>query len=218
LLYAANNATGKIDVFNGSFAPASVGASAFANPAGLPAGLVPFNVQNIGGKIYVTYAPAGHPAQTAAPEGQGAVAAFDTSGNFIPGSLITGGKLASPWGITMAPASFGQFAGALLVGNFSYAFSEINAYDPTTGAYLGTLKDANGNTILNPGLWALDFGNGGNGGDPNTLYFTAGINGEKDGLIGAIAAVAPIAEPRTIALLLTAGLVLQGVRWWRKAK
>jgi uncharacterized protein (TIGR03118 family) len=217
-LYAANNTAGKIDVFNGSFAAANLGANAFANPAGLPSGLVPFNVQNIGGKIYVSYAPAGHAAQTAAQEGTGAVAAFDTSGNFIQGSLIAGSKLASPWGITLAPAGFGQFGGDLLVGNFAYGFSEINAFDPVTGALLGTLSDANGNKLLNQGLWALDFGNGGNGGDPNTLYFTAGINGERDGLIGAIAAAAPIAEPSTIALLLTGGLFLHAVRCWRRRK
>jgi uncharacterized protein (TIGR03118 family) len=217
-LYAANNGTGKIDVFNGSFAPASLGANAFANPAGLPAGLVPFNVQNVNGNIYVTYAPAGHAAQTAAQQGQGAVAAFDSSGNYIQGSLITGGKLASPWGVTLAPANFGQFGGDLLVGNFAYNFSEINAYDPVTGAYRGTLADANGNTILNSGLWALDFGNGGNGGDPNTLYFTAGINGEKDGLIGAISAGAPAPEPSTIALLFTAGVAFYGLRRWKKTK
>jgi uncharacterized protein (TIGR03118 family) len=217
-LYAANNATGKIDVFNGSFAPANLGANAFANPTGLPTGLVPFNVQSIGDKIYVTYAVPGHAAQTAAQEGQGAIAAFDTNGNFIQGSLVAGSKLASPWGITLAPASFGQFGGDLLVGNFAYNVSEINAFDPVTGAYLGTLSDANGNKILNSGLWALDFGNGGNGGDPNTLYFTAGINGEKDGLLGAISAAAPVAEPSTIGLLVTGSLALYGVRCWRRRK
>ncbi|HLJ94654.1 MAG TPA: TIGR03118 family protein [Gemmataceae bacterium] len=219
LLYAANNAAGKIDVFNGSFAPVSLGANAFANPAGLPAGLVPFNVQNINGNIYVTYAPAGHAAQTSAAQGQGAVAEFDSSGNFKAGSLIVGGKLAAPWGVTVAPASFGTFGGDLLVGNFSYAFSEINAYDPVTGAFRGTLSDANGNPIINQGLWAINFGNGGNGGDVNTLYFGAGIMGETHGLFGAIApAAAPVPEPSTIVLLLTGGLVLQGIGCWRKRR
>jgi uncharacterized protein (TIGR03118 family) len=215
-LYAANNSAGRIDVFNGSFSPITLGANAFANPAGLPAGLVPFNVQNIGGSIYVTYAPAGHAAQAGAQQGQGAIAAFDLNGNYLQGSLIAGGKLAAPWGVTLAPASFGQFGGDLLVGNFAYNVSEINAYDPVTGAYRGTLTDANGNTILNSGLWALDFGNGGNGGDPNILYFTAGINGEKDGLLGAITAGAPVPAPSAIALLLTAGLVFYGFRFWKQ--
>ncbi len=77
----------------------------------------------------------------------------------------------------------------MLVGNFAFNFSEINAFDPVTGKFLGTLTDAGGNPILNQALWSLHFGNGGIGGDPNTLYFSAGINGEKDGLFGAIQAV-----------------------------
>jgi uncharacterized protein (TIGR03118 family) len=212
LLYAANSGAGKIDVFNGSFASVNLGANAFAAPAGLPAGLVPFNVQNVGGNIVVTYAPSGHAAQAGAVEGQGAVAVFDSSGNYKAGSLIAGGKLASPWGVALAPAGFGSFGGDLLVGNFAYGFSEINAFDPATGAYLGTLTGANG-TILNQGLWDLFFGIGGNNGDPNTLYFAAGIMGEQHGLLGAITpqqGVVP--EPSTIALLLTGVLVLQGAR------
>jgi uncharacterized protein (TIGR03118 family) len=218
LLYAANSAAGKIDVFNGSFAPVNLGANAFAAPQGLPAGLVPFNVQNIGGNIIVTYAPAGHVAQVGATEGQGAVATFDSSGTFKAGSLIVGGKLAAPWGVTLAPAGFGSFGGDLLVGNFAYNFSEINAFDPTTGAYVGTLTGPNG-TLLNPGLWALFFGTGGNNGDPNTLYFAAGIMGEQHGLLGAITpqqGVVP--EPSTIALVLTGGLIVQGARRWRRRK
>jgi uncharacterized protein (TIGR03118 family) len=214
VLYAANTAAGKIDVFNSSFAPISLGANAFANPTGLPAGLVPFNVQNVNGNIYVTYAPSGHTAQTAAMLGQGAVAVFDSSGNFK--QLINSNQFAAPWGVTLAPSTFGSFGGDLLVGNFAYNFSEINAFDPTTGAFRGTLTDANG-TILNSGLWALNFGNGGMGGDPGTLYFSAGIMGEMHGLIGAISpAQAAVPEPGTLALLLVGGLVFQGVHYWRR--
>jgi uncharacterized protein (TIGR03118 family) len=142
-------------------------------------------VQNIGGDIYVTYAPADHAAQTAAKNGQGAVAVFDTAGNFIR-QVVNGGKLASPWGVTMAPASFGKFAGDLLVGNFAFKSGEINAFNPTSGKFVGTLTDAAGKPIHNEALWSISFGNGGSGGDPNTLYFTAGINGETDGLFGSI--------------------------------
>jgi hypothetical protein len=112
---------------------------------------------------------------------------FDTSGNFIE-QLAAGGKLASPWGITLAPRSFGEFGGALLVGNFSYVATEINAYDPSSGAYLGTLTDGIGNTLLrgDNGLWDLTFGHGGKGGLPTTLYFATGLNDENDGLFGAI--------------------------------
>jgi hypothetical protein len=186
-LFAANPKQGRIDVYNTSFVFQSLGPNAFQDPS-LPAGLVPFNVDNINGVLYVTYATAGLPAaRKSAPEGVGAVAAFDTSGNFIM-QVTSGGKLASPWGITLAPPTFGQFGGDLLVGNFSYQAGEINAFDPVSGAYLGTLADENGNTLLSgsQGLWYLTFGNGGNGGLADTLYFTAGLNAETDGLFGAI--------------------------------
>ncbi len=191
-LYAVNAAKGTIDVFDSSFHPVPLGTKdfgTFTDPL-LPSDLklVPFNVQNINGQLYVTYAPAGHTAQTAATPGQGAVAIFDTSGHFIR-QLISGGPLASPWGVTLAPPTFGQFGGDLLVGNFAFNYSSINAFDPVTGRFVGTLTDAKGDPILNPGLWTLTFGNGGLGGNPNTLYFTAGINGEKDGLFGSIQAV-----------------------------
>jgi uncharacterized protein (TIGR03118 family) len=114
-LCAANDAgAGSVDVFDSSFNPANLGATAFNNP--FP-GLVPFNVQNIGGKIYVTYAVPGLAAMRAAPEGSGGVAVFDENGNLLQ-TLITDSKLASPWGIALAPAGFGPFGGDLLVGNF----------------------------------------------------------------------------------------------------
>jgi uncharacterized protein (TIGR03118 family) len=200
LLYAANDAQNRIDVFDGSFTPKNLGAGAFNNP--FP-GLVPFNVQNIGGKIYVTYALPGRAAQIAATEGQGGVAVFDTNGNLLQ-TLINGSKLASPWGVTLAPASFDGFGGDLLVGNFSYAAGEINAFDPASGAFLGQV-------VSNPsfqGLWALDFGNGGNGGDPNILYFTTGLKGEADGLLGAITTP----EPSSLVLVVVGALSVWGFR------
>src|SRR6516225_6459027 len=189
-LFAANPKQGRIDVFDSSFHPVTLGTGVFATfvDPNLPAGLVPFNIDNINGVLYVTYAAAGPPAnRNSAPEGVGAVAAFDTSGNFIQ-QVTSGGKLASPWGITLAPSTFGQFGGDLLVGNFSFAASEINAFDPVSGAYRGTLADENGNTLLKDanGLWDLTFGTGGNGGLPGTLYFTTGLNNEANGLFGAI--------------------------------
>ncbi len=198
-LYAAS-ATG-VDVFSSTFAPLS---PAFVdNDPGL-AGLVPFNVQTIGNNVYVTYAPAGRTAQLGAAEGSGAVAIFDTNGNLIR-TLISGSKLASPWGVTLAPLGFGGFGGDLLVGNFSFAVAEINAFDPLTGAWLGTIADQTGTTLINSGLWGIAFGNGVTGG-ANTLYFNAGINNETNGLFGAITAVP---EPGVVALMgLGAGLML----------
>jgi len=184
-LYAANHSQGRIDVFNGSFDNVTP-AGSFVDPQ-LPSGLSPFNVEGINGDIYVAYAPFARADSIAAPEGVGAVAVFDQSGNFIK-QLISGGKLAAPWGITLAPARFGEFGGALLVGNFSFVAPEINAFDPVTGEYLGTIADENDNTLLSngQGIWDMSFGNGGNGGLPNTLYVATGLNDENDGLFAAI--------------------------------
>jgi uncharacterized protein (TIGR03118 family) len=184
-LYAANAAgTGSVDVFDCTFAPVSLRDDAFVNPA-LPDGLVPFNAQEIGGNVYVAYAPAGRPAEISAPLGAGAVAIFDEDGNFIT-QLITGSRLAAPWGMTLASAGFGRFINHLLVGNFSFLHSEINAFNPTNGKLAGTIRINVGKGNKPGGLWAIEFGVGGSNGDPNTLYFADGINGEADGLFGAI--------------------------------
>ncbi len=208
MLYAANSAgTGGINVFNSSFAPVTA-AGGFVDP-NLPAGLVPFNVEDIGGKVYVTYAPSGRANQVDATAGQGVVDVFDENGNFLE-RLITGSQLAAPWGLALAPASFGEFGGDLLVGNFSFADSEINAFDPTTGALLGTIGIDDGGNAPG-GLWSLAFGNGGTGGSSNTLYISDGLNGEADGLFAAIT----VPEPSSLALLGLA-VALCGVRAMRR--
>jgi uncharacterized protein (TIGR03118 family) len=211
-LYAANGAgTGGINVFSSGFAP-TILPGTFTDP-NLPLGLVPFNVQDIGGKVYVTYAPSGRSAQIAATAGMGVVNVFDENGNLLQ-RLITGGQLASPWGIALAPAGFGQFGGDLLVGNFSFLASEINAFDPITGAFQGTIPIDTG--AAGPGgLWSLNFGSGGNNGDPNTLFFTDGINGERDGLFGSIRAVP---EPSTWAMLILGFAGIGLIAYLRKNK
>ena len=183
-LYAANFHTGTIDVFDGSFKPVSL-AGAFADPA-IPAGFAPFNIQNLGGKLYVTYAKQDADKKLDVPgAGNGYVDVYDTSGGLLQ-HLVSGNQLNSPWGIQIAPATFGKYAGALLVGNFGDGL--INAFDATSGMYLGTLQDQNGNNIRIPGLWGLQFGNGGSGGDINTLYFAAGPSSQQHGLFGSIQA------------------------------
>jgi uncharacterized protein (TIGR03118 family) len=216
-LYAANQAgTGSINVFDSSFAPVSLGAGAFATPSAISAlGLVPFNVQDIAGKVYVTYAPSGLAAQRGATSGMGAMAVFDESGNLL--QTIVGGELAAPWGVALAPASFGEFGGDLLVGNFSFVDSEINAFDRVTGAFEGTIPVDPGSANTPGGLWSLQFGIGGMNGDPNTLYFTDGIDGETHGLFAALSAAA-VPEPSTLALLGASVLSLCSLRRRRAAR
>ena len=183
-LYAANFHSGTIDIFDGNYKPVSAPA-AFTDPA-IPAGFAPFNIQNLGGKLYVTYAKQDANKQFDVPgAGNGYVDVFDTNGGLIQ-HLVAGGSLNSPWGIQIAPANFGKYANALLVGNFGDGL--INAFDPTSGMYLGTLADQDGNNIRINGLWGLQFGNGGNGGDVNALYFAAGPSSQKHGLFGSIQA------------------------------
>jgi uncharacterized protein (TIGR03118 family) len=215
-LYAANNAatTGSgINVFDSTFTPISLqlGPNAFIDPS-LPAGLVPFNVQDINAKVYVTYAPAGHTNQTNASLGQGVVNVFDENGVFQQ-RLITNSNLAAPWGVALAPSSFGQFGGDLLVGNFSTLHSFIGAYNPTTGAFLGTIPIDLPPGIEPGGLWALEFGNGVSGGSPDTLYFSDGINAEADGLFGAIETPLPAALP-----LFATGIGGLGLLGWRRKR
>jgi uncharacterized protein (TIGR03118 family) len=193
MLYAANDSAGTIDVFNSMFAPVNLGDHAFQTPGQIAArGLVPFNVTDINGDVYVTYAPSGHAAQTMAGLGDGAVAVFTESGKLEPHGVLLGGPqtpLASPWGVAIAPNDFGQFSGDILVGNFSFLHSEINAFDPQTHKLVGTIPISAGSGHTPGGLWTLTFGGGGNDGSPNTLYFTDGIDGEHHGLFGAITSV-----------------------------
>jgi uncharacterized protein (TIGR03118 family) len=207
LLYAADFANARIDVFNGSFAPTAV-PGGFTDPT-LPAGFSPYNIQNIAGKLYVEYAkvdPVTHlPTKTA---NTGIVNVFDLNGNLLQ-RLATNTHLNSPWGVTQAPAGFGDFAGDILVGNFGDG--TISAFNPLTLLFDGTLSGPSGSPIVNSGLWALNFRAAGSGFDPNTLFINAGINGESDGLFASIQ-VAP--EPGTFLMIALAGVPLA----WRKLR
>jgi uncharacterized protein (TIGR03118 family) len=193
VLYATNFRSGQVEVYDPSFKQVTLPAGAFSDP-NLPRGYAPFNVQVLDDKVYVTYA-----LQDAAKhddvggQGHGFVDVFNLDGTpGLPGGkerLASRGQLDSPWGLAIAPSSFGNLANDLLVGNFKSGF--IDVYNPATGQSLGQLKDPDGEPIQIDRLWALRVGNGGMGGDPNTVYFTAGIDNEQHGLFGSLTPVAP---------------------------
>lgn len=149
----------------------------------LPRGYAPFNIQQIGTEVFVTYAvqdDAKH--DPVVGPGNGIVDVFDQEGVFLR-RFASNGPLNAPWGVVQASSSFGPFSNDILIGNFGDG--TINAFDPATGNFLGQLTDGSGKVIVNPGVWALVFRNDG-GGDRNTLYFSAGASNEKHGLFSAI--------------------------------
>lgn len=205
-IYAANFSSGKIEAYGTNFT-ATTTAGGFADP-NLPSGYVPYNIANLGGKLYVTYALQNSTKTgPTAGVGNGLVDVFDVNGNLLQ-RLVSNGPLNAPWGVAIAPANWGAFGGALLVGNF--VDGKINAFNLTTGASLGALQAQNGSAIAIPGLWALIFGNGKTGGDQNTLYFAAGIQSEAHGLLGAIAPPSNIQTINNGASLVTSTAITPG--------
>jgi uncharacterized protein (TIGR03118 family) len=192
-LYAADFANGSITVFDSGSNMVTLPGS-FTDP-NLPAGYAPFGIRNIGDQLYVTYAVRNPvTGDDVAGPGNGVVDVYDLNGNLVR-RLTAGGTLNSPWGLALAPAGFGEFGGDLLVGNFGDG--AINAYDPATGNLVGTLTDKSNTPLALDGLWGLNFGNGGNGGPTDVLYFTAGPGDEGHGLLGSIA----VPEPGALVLL-----------------
>lgn len=199
-LYAANFRTGTIDVIKGSVAAPNLSGS-FLDPS-LPAGYAPFNVQNLGGTLYVAYALQDAMAHDEiAGAGFGFVDSYNLQGQLL-GRVASQGALNAPWGLAIAPSSFGALAGSLLVGNFGDG--RISAYDAATHAFMGQITDGSGNPLAIDGLWAIAPGNGGSGGSTALLYFTAGPDNEAHGLFGVLT---PVPEP-AIAWLWAAGLGL----------
>jgi uncharacterized protein (TIGR03118 family) len=186
-LYASDFHNARVDMFDSGFNLVN-SPGAFVDP-GLPHGFAPFGIQTIGGKILVTYAKQDADAEDeVAGQGLGFVDAFDTSGAFL-GRVATRGQLNAPWGLALAPATFGRFGGDLLVGNFGDG--RINAYAPQSNGpfeFRGRLRDGNGKALVIDGLWALQFGNGAAAGPTDTLFFTAGPDEESHGLFGKIEA------------------------------
>ncbi len=184
LLLVANFRDARIDEFDSSFSQFMVPSTVWQDSS-IPAGFAPFNIQTLSGKVYVTYAKQDADKHDDVPgAGNGFVSEFDTSGNLLR-RIASGGVLNSPWGLAIAPSSWGTFAGALLVGNFGDG--RIHAFSlGGTPHLLGTVMDGAGKPIVNPGLWALAAGTGGEGSDPELIYFTAGGANEDKGLFGAL--------------------------------
>jgi uncharacterized protein (TIGR03118 family) len=181
MLYAANFRHGTVDVYDQNFNAVN----SFTD-TNLPAGYAPFNVQVLDGKLFVTFAlqdDAKH--DDVAGPGNGFVDEFDLQGHLLA-RVASGGPLDSPWGLAIAPSSFGTFGGDLLVGNFGDG--TIEAYNLKNDQFVGNLTDASGNPIVIPDLWELIPGNNGSAGNSNTIYFTAGVQDEMHGLFGSLTA------------------------------
>jgi len=205
-LYTANFKTGMIDAYKGNVAAPSLSGS-FIDPT-LPSGYAPFNVQSLNGSLYVAYALRDNATlDEVKGAGLGYVDKFSLSGDF-QGRIASGGTLNAPWGMAIAPSSFGAMAGDLLVGNFGDG--HINIYDPTSHAFLGQVLDANNQPVVIDGLWAISPGNDGSGGSSHLLYFTAGPNDEAHGLFGVLV---PVPEPSEYAMMLAGlGLLMLATR------
>jgi uncharacterized protein (TIGR03118 family) len=193
-LYATDFHNGAVDMFDASFN--LVGSFTDGR---LPHGYAPFGIQAIGGVLYVTFAKQDKAAHDDVPgKGHGFVDAFDTSGNLIQ-RIASRGSLSSPWGIALAPATFGAFKGDLLIGNFGDG--AIHAFDAAASGPNGQLHSkgqlltATCAPLIIDGLWALQFGNGSGSGSKDALYFTAGPDGESHGLFGNLVPTAgPVCE------------------------
>jgi uncharacterized protein (TIGR03118 family) len=210
-LLSANFRAGTIDVVKGDAGAPDL-AGKFVDP-NLPAGYAPFNVQTLGSTIYVANAlqDATKHDDDAGP-GHGFVNAFDQQGNFL-GRIGSMGPLNSPWGLAIAPSSFGSFAGDLLVGNFGDGTINVFNPNPATPGILGQLSAVGGKPIVIDGLWGLIAGNDGNGGSSQKIYFSAGPNSEANGLFGVLQAV-----PEPSSIVLAAVGLLAGPWTWKNSK
>jgi uncharacterized protein (TIGR03118 family) len=181
-LYASNFHSGEVEMYDSSFKLKKT----FTDST-MAKGYAPYNVQVLAGTLYVTFAKQDKAKKDEVTgPGFGYVDAFNLKGKFLR-RVVSKGALNAPWGLDIAPPGFGALAGDLLVGNFGDGW--INAYDTKKGKYKGPLVDGSGSPIAITDLWGLLTGNGGQGGDVNTVYFTAGLSNETRGLFGGISLV-----------------------------
>jgi uncharacterized protein (TIGR03118 family) len=186
-LLATNFRSGHIDAFDTSFQPVSLAHHAFEDER-IPQGYAPFNIETVGPNVYVTYAKQDAMRHDdVAGAGFGHVVVYSQSGDVVS-RLEHGAWLNSPWGIAVAPADFGSFSHALLIGNFGDG--SIAAFNPVSGQFIGNVLNPDGSTLKIDGLWGLSFGNGGASGPGSTLFFTAGPNAESDGVFGTLTPIA----------------------------
>jgi uncharacterized protein (TIGR03118 family) len=182
-LYATNFRSGMVEMYDSNF-HAMTSPPAFVDPK-LPDSYAPFNIVPINGELFVTFAVQdAEKHDDVAGQSHGIVDVFDLDGTFRQ-RFAQHDQLNSPWGVALAPTGFGELGGALWIGNFGNG--QINAFDPESGKFLSKVRDPKGQSILIDGLWTITFGsNNDGGGAANTLYFTAGPNGETDGLFGSL--------------------------------
>ena len=215
-LYASDFGNNRIMTFDNQWNDIS-SQVVFERPANMGEDYSPFNIQYLNGRLYVAYAASEFeldaPSEPLRAPTAGRVVAYDRNGHIVQ-DFSDQLPLNAPWGLAIAPKSFGAFGGKLLVGNFGSG--TIAAYDPDTGAFVGELRDAAGNLIVIDGLWGMTFGNGVALGDANALYFAAGPNLEDDGIFGRIN-VAAVPEPSST-LMLVAGIGLLGCLAGRRRK
>jgi len=180
MLYAANFGNGAVDVYNQNFQKVD----SFTDP-NVPKGYAPFNVQVLDGHLFVTFAlqnAAKH--DDVAGAGHGFVDEFNLDGTHLQ-RVASGGVLNSPWGLAIAPAGFGDFAGDLLVGNLGDGTS--NVFNQKNDHFLGKLDNASGKPIVIQDLWTLTTGSGPID-NPTAIYFTAGLKDEQHGVFGLLSA------------------------------
>jgi uncharacterized protein (TIGR03118 family) len=187
-LYVTNFRAGKVEVYDTNFHQVTLSGDdeqeGVFEDERIPSGFAPFNIQNIGGSLFVTYAKQNADKHDdVAGDGLGFVDLYSPSGKLLT-RFEHGSWLNAPWGIVWAPRDFGEFSNDILVGNFGSGW--IAAYNGFTGQFIGFMRDHNGSILQIDGLWGLTFGNSASAGPYNSLFFTAGVNGEADGLFGTL--------------------------------